>query len=441
MTPKIVIRVLLLLGALIFQSGCASWQVNQLATNLTRAGPQATLDHLQQISPSNRDRAQYLLNRGMLKFYLGEFGASRQDLEQAKSIMTSLQAASVSENLAAVSVNEALRAYSGSASDQVLVHLLLSLNYLFSGDADGARVEMLQANVTMQRLDDGKTDQGQLAGAQYVAGAIYEMNGEYDDAYISYRRAYNILNERKDPIPGALKTTLLNLGKRQGRDEDYREYSARFGASATPLAKGEVEWLLFYLDGVVSTKTDSRISVYSDRARSMVSVVMPRYNPSNYRARFISLAANGQTQRTDIIENLEDRAREDLKNDSAKMLAAATLRAVAKYNMVQEAQDKGDAAGILMNVLSVASEQADLRSWNMLPASIQVARIRVSAATRVQLPELGVTLPAADTLAAKQLAAVMANSLNDDYFTYPVMTPTSVPPSEQGEFNGSSNTP
>lgn len=74
--------------------------------------------------------------------------------------MMLLQVVSVFENLVVVSVNEVLWVYFGFVSDQVLVYLLLLLNYLFSGDVDGVWVEMLQVNVIMQCLDDGKIDQG-----------------------------------------------------------------------------------------------------------------------------------------------------------------------------------------------------------------------------------------------------------------------------------------
>lgn len=122
------------------------------------------------------------------------------------------------------------------------------------------------------------------------------MNGEYDDVYISYCRVYNIFNECKDLIFGVLKMILLNLGKCQGCDEDYCEYSVCFGVLVMSLVKGEVEWFLFYLDGVVSIKIDSCILVYSDCVCLMVSVVMFCYNLFNYCVWFILLVVNGQMQ-------------------------------------------------------------------------------------------------------------------------------------------------
>ena len=73
----------LLCSAVLLLQGCSAWQVNQAAASLAVAGPQATLNRLEQIQHAGRDEAQYLLNTGVLKLYLGDWPGSRKDLEQA----------------------------------------------------------------------------------------------------------------------------------------------------------------------------------------------------------------------------------------------------------------------------------------------------------------------------------------------------------------------
>lgn len=423
----------LLCGALLLLSGCASWQVNQAAAGLAVAGPGPTLARLEKIQPPGRDRAQYLLNTGVLKLYLGDWAGSRQDLEEAKNIMSSMQAVSVTENFAALTTNETLRTYNGTPTDLVMVHEMLALGYLLAGDLDGARVEMLQANVTMKQEADDDSTLGQLASARFLSGLIYEMNREWDDALIAYRRAYEILSDRNEAIPPALQTSLLNLTKRQGFKKEYQDFSNRFGREASLPGKGEGEWILLYFDGVVSNKTEARISVYDGEVGAMVSVVMPKYFPSQYQPRSLTLVAAGaESQRSGIIDNLETRAREDLDAERAKILAAATVRAVAKHKMVQEAQSKNDFSGILMNIASVASEQADVRSWNMLPASLQVARIKAPLEQSVQLAEKAVTLPPLSEFGGRNnKALILASSLTDVIFAYPPLPPPPPPSMEQ----------
>ena len=429
-----------LLAGVLLIGGCASWKVNQAAAELASVGPGATLERLESIQVPDRDRAQYLLNTGILKLYLGDWSGSREDLQAAKRMMQSLQAVSVSENFAAITTNETLRSYDGTPTDRVLVHEMLALGYLFSGDLDGARVEMLQANVTMQTLAGDDSTRGQLASARFLAGVVYERQGEWDDALISYRHAYRILRERGETIPEALQISLLNLTRRQGFADEYRQLQQAFGREAQLPETGEGEWILLYFDAVVSRKTESRISVYNAEVDTMISVVMPQYPQGYYQPRHLTLAAAEQRQRSEVIENLEARAREDLAAEQAKHLAAATVRAVAKYKMVQKAQSQNDIGGVLMNIASVATEQADIRSWNMLPASLQVARLRAPATAPVQLLETGQPLPALQALGSRRLALVMASSLTDHPFIYPPPPASAVTPApdatdEKGEFH------
>ncbi len=219
---------------------CAVQQqkINSLADQLELSTPEATLLSLQSISPPERDRAQYLLNTGLLKSITGDFEGANSDLQSAKNILNDLQAVSVTENLGAAMVNETLRSYDGSASERVLLHLLLSINYLMLNNLDAARVEVLQADIVMKELAREDRPIGQLASAHYIAGLVYELGSELDDAMISYRKAANIMALRNMPPPPALKSSLLSLSKRLGLDEEYEKYREQFTFAANPPTAG-----------------------------------------------------------------------------------------------------------------------------------------------------------------------------------------------------------
>ena len=194
-------------------------KVNTLDGNLERSTPEAVLLTLQSIDPPERDRGQYLLNSGLLKSISGDFEGANRDLQSAKDILNSLQATSVSENLGAAFVNETLRSYVGSPSERVLLHELMSINYLMLNDLDAARVEVLQADVLMKELAREDEPIGQLASAHYIAGLIYELSGELDNAMISYRKTANIMALRHMELPTFLKISLLSLSQRLGLDD------------------------------------------------------------------------------------------------------------------------------------------------------------------------------------------------------------------------------
>lgn len=369
--------------ALSFLQGCSAWQVNQIAGQLPAVGAAQALQQLEKVEPPERDRAQYLLNRGTLQFYLGELQASRTDLAEAQGIMAALQATSVSENLAAVSTNETLRSYTGTPTDQVMVHVLLALAFLGQGDLDGARVEILQSQVEMQRLATADSTSGQLAIARYLAGVIYELNREWDSALISYRQAWEILQQLEQPIPLALQDGLLQMTQRMGLKDEQEKFRKAFGHDAVLPAQGEGELFVLHLDGVVSSKQDARMSIVAGANAQLITLVVPTYPHVHYHPHFLTLTVNGHRISTEIIENLDERARADLEAELPTIMATTTARAVAKYNMVNEMQNRNGIAGLLANLVTAATEQADVRSWNMLPASIQVARIRVPSGAQV----------------------------------------------------------
>lgn len=412
----------LLALCLLYLQGCTSWQINQLATELPVAGPDKTLEKLEDIDPPDRDRSQYLLNRGLLKFYTGDLAGSRQDLEQAKAIMRSLKAVSLSENFGALTTNETLRSYGGTPSDQALVHAMLAMGYLFSGDLDGARVEMLQADVTMNLLGGAESVSGQLASVRFLAGLIYEMNGELDDAMISYRRAHQIIKDRGEPVPDALATSLLNVSLRRNAEnrnaDEYQRYVGEFGREASLPGADEGEWIVIYHDGVVTNKTETRLLVFDPNLEAQISVVMPHYPPPGYQARHLSVRAK-ELKSTEVIEMIERRAREDLADQNVKTMAAATVRAVAKYQMVRKARESGQLGGLFANIAGLLSEQADVRSWNMLPSSIQVARLVAPLDAGVNIVEKGIELPALNRLGSRHYGVLLVNSLNNRLLSYP----------------------
>ncbi|MEE8059846.1 MAG: hypothetical protein V3T17_18740 [Pseudomonadales bacterium] len=381
MYPAAALRLTVLI-CLLALSACTvqQRQINALADSLHIIGAKQTLQALEKIDPKLRDRAQYLLNRGTLKRLTGDLEASTIDLRSAKNIMVSLQATSVTENVAAVTVNETLRSYTGTPSERVLLHQLLAYNHLQQDDLDGARVEMLQADVTMREVAKADNLRGQLASAHYLTGIIYELNGEWDDAMISYRRVVEIMDEHHQSIPAALQDSLLQTSYRQGFAEEYKRYVKRFSRQAQTFKNGDRELLVLYADGIVSNKQQHFVSVYSIERLQNVSLAIPYYPPSNYRPQYFTLHVAGKYHRTQILENIEDLARQDLADELPRITATTLLRVVAKYQAAKKTREKqGDLAGVLVNIAATFVEQADLRSWNMLPSSLQVARIRIPA--------------------------------------------------------------
>jgi hypothetical protein len=360
-------------------------KINTLDGQLERSTPEAVLLTLQSIDPAERDRGHYLLNMGLLKSIAGDFEGANRDLQSAKDILNSLQATSVSENLGAVMVNETLRSYVGSPSERVLLHVLMSINYLMLNDLDAARVEVLQADVLMKDLAREDKPIGQLASAHYIAGLIYELSGELDNAMISYRKAANIMALRNMQPPTALKSSLLSLSQRLGLDDEHEKFREQFNLAVDPAAADTAEIFVIYWEGVVTSKRGKSLSVWVPSLNQAVSLALPYYPPSNYFSKPFNLSMANQQHRTEIVEDIEALAREDLKDEAAAIHAMTLARMVSKYALVKNAGKQNSSLGLLMNIAAMLSESADIRSWNLLPSSIQFARFSLPAG-RYSLP-------------------------------------------------------
>ncbi len=354
-------------------------QVNLLAERLDNSTPESTLLSLQAMTPPKRDRAQYLLNTGLLKSITGDFEGAISDLESAKDILNTLQAISVSENLAAATINETLRSYDGSASERVLLHVLLSIDYLMLNDLDAARVEVLQANVVMNQLATEDMPTGQLASAHYIAGLVYELGGELDNARISYSKAANLMALRNMSLPAPLRSSPPGLNWRLGMDGENNEYREQYFVAIDPPDPDAAEIIVIYWDGVVTSKRGRTTSVWVPELNQAVSLALPYYPPSNYVEAPFTLTIAGRTHRTEMIEDIETLLRDDLANESAAIYAMTLARMVTKSKFVSSADNQNSGLALLTNIFAMLSESADTRTWNMLPSSIQIARFSVPA--------------------------------------------------------------
>lgn len=355
-------------------SGCAAnnRDVSEVANQLRHNLPiETALTKLEAIKVDKRSSAQHELNLGYLQLVSGDYQNAITNFEKAKQTMTSLQAISISENLASATVNETFRNYSGWPTDQVLVHGMMAMAYLLNNDLNGARVEVLQADVQMNKLAETDQTQGQLAFVRYLAGVIYELNDEYDSALISYRMAFNILTTRKETIPASLQQSLIDLTSRVGLADESKDYQKQFSRGLSKHYTNKQ--FVFAFDGVVTQMQQAKSTLWWDIDDVYLSVALPKFPRNNYvEYPFYIHSEEGEIV-TQSIESIEKRAREDLQARMPAISAMALARAGAKFQTVKELNKKDNVLGAFANILTIMSEVADLRHWSLLPSSIQIA--------------------------------------------------------------------
>lgn len=381
-------------------AGCATFSdsLSPIERNLAAERYDDALAALEKQSHSSRDEVLYQLNKGMLLRMKGDYAASNEAFETAKKLMSVLYATSVSETTASFIINDATRAYAGEEYEQVLVDVYKALNYLALGTLDDARVEVLQADVKLRQIAERlkSSHYADDAFARYIAGMIYEQEGEWSDALISYRQAYEAYKKEKVyarvGIPPFLKRDLLRLTEREGLTDENEKYRKEFGidrwTGADDLAKsGELVFILN--NGLAPILREQSKGVYDPVSNIAVKIALPYYQSRPVSVARVEISAGGASAASAVVEDIDAIARDSLDAKMPAIVARAVARQVVKvmaaHKAQQAAQHSGnnrDSAalaglivGLAMNIANVATERADTRSWTTLPREVQIARL------------------------------------------------------------------
>ncbi len=196
--------------------GCASYSQGfaPIEAKLAAQDPAAAMQILDKQGHGRNELLLYLLNKAMLQRMQHDFAASNQSLEQAKQVIQTYSAVSITEQSAAFVINDTTRTYIGTPLEQVMLHVYAALNYLELEDHDAARVEALQVEVRLRQLMQDSPESALSVDpfARYLSGMIFEDLGEYSDAMIAYRKAYEAYQAHEKlyalTIPDYLKQVL-----------------------------------------------------------------------------------------------------------------------------------------------------------------------------------------------------------------------------------------
>lgn len=371
----------MVLAISVVMQSCASYGQHALSMRdgLLTGQPEVSLAIAEQKDPDQKEVIASL-DKGMLRRVNNDFAGSNQILEVAKKQIEALYGVSVTENLASVTINETLRSYQGDRYEQLLLHAYMAMNYLQLDQIDGARVEMLQANVKMMEWGDEPEEDACL---RYLEGIIYESLGEYDNALISYRKAYTVYKEKAGKmypvIPVGLKNDLLRMLAWQGLWSEFNSYKNEFNmANFTPVKASNNfgDLVVIVNNGLAPIRSETAIPVFSNEVQKNLRVAFPVYRENKKRLYTPNIEVNNKQYTMETIEDVDALARYSLQEAMPGIMARATARAVVKYNAQHSVQEKnGSVAGLLMTITNLVTERADTRSWTTLPQEIQLKRI------------------------------------------------------------------
>jgi hypothetical protein len=373
---------------------------------------------LQPKTQKGGDRLCYLLECATIRNAQGDFAASRDLFFAAREGIREFEeravisARDVASGTASLLLNEKTIPYQGAGYEKILLHAYQALNFLFLGDPEGARVEIVNlgsrqeeerkkhdAEIEKARKDAQDQPENdrilaklretyrdaeqaarrtdnlyQNAFAYYLSSVVYELQGEPNDAYIDCRKVHELA-----PDFGPVRRDLVRLSGQLGMRSEQQEWEDRFGLKREAESKDEAELVVFAQCGEAPLREELRVALpFKD---GWVAAAFPRLVSTRdpVSGVFLEVEGNGRADSeplTDVEATAARHLYDRLPILALKQAIRTGLKGAATKKLKEE---QGGWGSFLGSLAAVATEQADLRGWTTLPATFQAGRCSLSA--------------------------------------------------------------
>jgi len=364
-------------------TSCATYQ-NKVASarESMRQGQatQAAKDLEPLAKEEGNDQLIYLLDYATVLQQAGRYKESASVFSRAEKMADIQDYHSISKVTTAALLSEEMIQYKGDDYEKVLINAVNAINFLEMGDLDGANVEVRRLNGKLYKFKyEAKKDYQQNPYAFYLSAMIYEAGAKWDDAYISFKQAYEVA-----PNYLPLHEDLVRSAIRAQRNEDVDKWLKKF-----PEVKVSPEW---------------RDKSYGEAVLVLMQGWGPRKHPRPEAPRFphlvpvhsevqgARLVINGNTSgavHSESIFSVQEVAIKTLNDDYARLVASRVGGVVAKAVVADQIAQKNKLLGQLAYLAMNAVDRADLRQWSTLPQTFQFARIPLKAG-KYQINAMGI---------------------------------------------------
>ena len=353
---------------------------------------------------AERNAALYYLEKGIVSHYASHYKESTESLAKAESIMDDLYTKSISKQAASFIISDNTIPYSGDDFENAMVNLFMALNYIGLGLEEEALVEARKVDnklniINSQYEEDKKNVYKEDAFIRFLMGVLYETDEEFNDAFISYRKAEEIYTNDYSQNYGVssspfLIENLLSTAQAMDFHEEISEIQGKHpGVTYMNLVekKEMAEIYFIHYNGLGPVKVERSWQITMPDAY-VAKIAYPIFKKRSYQISqseitLNNLASNSSYQLTTVLmEDIGSIAIMNLENRMNRIKAKAIARATTKYLATKASSKKaedssGGMFGLLAqvagNIVSIATEQADIRHWRLLPAEIRVGRVVV----------------------------------------------------------------
>jgi len=413
----------LVLGALFVISleGCATYSQNMvpvrdslLAGNVTQA-----VEDFKKL-PTGKDDLLHMLQEGYLSHLGGDFLDSNNAFDAAEKRYQELYTVSLTNEAFSLVTSDNSRPYRSNEQEMALIPYYRIFNYLGQGKPNDALVEARKANNTYkvdltQAAQMSEKDIRFKAFLNYYTGLLFASQGEGNDAIVSLRTAYRLyrLGNSKFglPVPRWLPADYYDAAIQAGLKDEVRSLSDPYPNIVTQAERNHRNNIVLFLEsGFVPFRegVDLFLPIYkTDNNQEAAKHYVAAYggNIYSYRTKPVKLDQflrisfpiltpfpgavascqvlnpNGDPIASERGLNLASETELQFKEDTGDILLRTIFRTLAKQGTLKAAQGESSGLGALMNIFNVATEQADTRSWLLLPGRIDLVKLSVPAGT------------------------------------------------------------
>ena len=309
------------------------------------------------------DQIVYLLEYGTAQQIARNFDESNKAFLRAEDLTEVKDYHSVSRITGSLLLNEGMVQYKADDYEKVLINAMLAINFLMLGRLEEAQVETRKLNDKLYKYRfEGKKNYQQNPFAFYLSALIWEANRNWDSAYIDFKKAYELGNR----MP-YLKEDLIRAGMAARREEDVAKWRKEFPDIKPADLKNNCEVILVYQQGWGPSKKP-----HPNFPR------VPKLYPNFARTVRARLEIDQSvTEVTQSVVDISDVAIKQLDEQYAGLIAMRAVGIATKAVVADQLRQKNQLLGELAWIASNIADQADLRQWLSLPATFQIAKVRL----------------------------------------------------------------
>jgi len=353
---------------LVFLGGCASYtqKVGEIVSAFDSLNYDLAIEKVKSFADKkDQDEALYLVELGTVYHTAGRYQEAIEVFQRAEKLAAASDYTSISQEAGSVFINESVKVHKLDNYERVLISMYLAMDYTLLAQWESALVEARRVNHQLAKMiREGHPTYTQNGFAKYLAGMLFERNGEWNDAWVDYKQLH-----QWDPAFPLNYLGLLRMSSRLRSDDDVRYYKKIFpDAPSFALTKKMGEVVLL-----------AEVGKSPEKIPDPDLGIVPRFIRRQSRTKKIRLRSKQESEAAETYNlfDIERAAIIDLEEKRAgviaKRLASIAVKKAAANAAGKALKDENLSA--LGNMVILLTERPDLRSWLLLPGSLQVARL------------------------------------------------------------------